>query len=98
MYVQCKSQAPLTRFEAISKLLIIQLFSSICSLSRCRWFYSRVGSSKGPPNDAAVTTTAATGFDNGLADGSGWQCQKGVGVSIIKVRMNDQISYVFQLL
>ena len=50
-----------------------------------------MGSNKGPPpSEVAATTTAAA------AGGSGWQRQNGVGVSIIKVRMNDQ-SHVFLL-
>ena len=60
-----------------------------------------MGSNKGPPpSEVAATTTAAAGFNSGLglANASDWQCQNGVGVSIIKVRMNDQIPYVFQLL
>ena len=46
-----------------------------------------MGSKEGPPSEVAA------GYGASLADGSDWQHQNGVGISIIKVRMNDQ-SYV----
>lgn len=43
-----------------------------------------------PPSEVAVS---AGRCDAGLDGGSDWQHQGGVGVSIIKVRMNEQ-SYI----
>lgn len=71
--------------------LVHQSFYIVCVLSPSRrWFYSRVGSFRALPSEVAVS---AGRCDAGHDGGSDWQHQSGVGVSIIKVRKNEQ-SYV----
>ena len=71
--------------------LIHQSSTFVLSPSR-RWFYSRVGSFRAPPPPSEVVVSAGR-CDADLDGGSGWQHQGGVGVSIIKVRMNEQSYY-----